>query len=138
MVMEWAMKYVFLVYQEKPAAVMEDSCRLRAIAGEAREYQEHLRQQGHLLSSSTLAPDCSALAVRAHLSGVSFVDAPFAETNEQLAEICLVKARDLNEAIRLAGQMPQARLGRIEVWALQEEERKPRDFWASGRQAIED
>jgi hypothetical protein len=42
-------------------------------------------------------------------------DGPFAETNEQLGGFVLIEARDLNEAVRIAGRIPGARIGSIEV-----------------------
>ena len=46
---------------------------------------------------------------------LSVTDGPFAETKEQLAGFYLIEARDLNEAIRIAAQIPPARVGSIEV-----------------------
>ncbi len=40
---------------------------------------------------------------------------PFAETKEQLAGFYLVDAKDLNEAIQIAANIPPARVGSIEV-----------------------
>jgi hypothetical protein len=42
-------------------------------------------------------------------------DGPFAETKEQLAGFYLVDARDLNEAIQIASNIPPARIGSVEV-----------------------
>lgn len=42
-------------------------------------------------------------------------DGPFAETKEQLAGFYLPEARDLDEAIQLAGKIPPARYGCVEV-----------------------
>ena len=42
-------------------------------------------------------------------------DGPFAETREQLGGYYLVEAADLNEAIQVAGRIPGARVGSIEV-----------------------
>jgi hypothetical protein len=42
-------------------------------------------------------------------------DGPFAETKEQLGGYYLIEARDLNEAIRIAAQIPSARHGCVEL-----------------------
>jgi len=42
-------------------------------------------------------------------------DGPFAETTEQLGGFYLIDARDLNEAIQVAGRIPSAKYGSIEV-----------------------
>jgi hypothetical protein len=46
---------------------------------------------------------------------LSVTDGPFAETKEQLAGFYLVAAKDLNETIQIAAQIPPARVGSIEV-----------------------
>jgi hypothetical protein len=46
---------------------------------------------------------------------MSAVDGPFAETNEQLGGFVFIEARDLNEAIQIAGSLPVAAVGSIEV-----------------------
>jgi hypothetical protein len=42
-------------------------------------------------------------------------DGPFAETKEQLGGFYLVEARDIDEAIAMAGKIPAARYGCIEL-----------------------
>jgi hypothetical protein len=46
---------------------------------------------------------------------MSITDGPFAETKEQLAGFYLIDAKDLNEAIQVAGDIPAARVGCVEV-----------------------
>jgi hypothetical protein len=55
------------------------------------------------------------------------IDGPFTETKEQLAGFYLLEARDMNEAIALAGKIPPARYGSIEI-------RPVRDLLESGNQ----
>ena len=42
-------------------------------------------------------------------------DGPFAETKEQLGGFYLIDAKDIDEAIHVAGRIPAARYGTIEV-----------------------
>ena len=42
-------------------------------------------------------------------------DGPFAETREQLGGYFLVEAKDLDEAIGIAGRIPGARVGTVEI-----------------------
>jgi hypothetical protein len=53
--------------------------------------------------------------VRVRGGKLSTTDGPFAETKEQLGGFYLIEARDLNEAIQVAGRIPSARTGSIEV-----------------------
>jgi hypothetical protein len=57
----------------------------------------------------------------------STVDGPFAETKEQLGGYYLIEARDLEEAVQVAGRIPGARLGTIEVRRLAAHD--PREPW---------
>lgn len=119
-VAEETMKYACLVYQEEAATGAQGGCRSES-AAEALLYREDLRQNGHLLASAALQPVRSAVTVRVRHGEVSIAGAPAAETTEHLAGVCLIEARDLNEAIRLAARMPEARRGSIEVRPLAEE-----------------
>jgi hypothetical protein len=42
-------------------------------------------------------------------------DGPFAETREQLGGFFMIEARDLDEAIAVAGRIPMARRGTVEI-----------------------
>jgi hypothetical protein len=42
-------------------------------------------------------------------------DGPFAETREQLGGYYMVEAKDLDEAIDIAGRIPGARKGTVEI-----------------------
>jgi hypothetical protein len=102
------MKYLCLVYgeEEKIGAMTDDECMA---------FDEALRNRGQCLASESLQPVQTATTVRVRNGKVSISDGPFAETNEQLAGFYLVDARDLNDAIQIASQMPPARVGSVEV-----------------------
>ena len=113
------MKYACLVYQEETVGAQGGSrC---SCADEARDYREELRQNGHLLASVALQPVHAGVTVRVRHGEVSIADGSVPGTKEPLTRICLIEARDLNDAIRLAARMPEARHGSIEVRPLAEE-----------------
>ena len=102
------MKYLCLVYlDEKRLSELPDE--------DCVDYDSTLRASGHCLASEALEPVATATTVRVRNGSLSVTDGPFAETKEQLAGFYLVEARDLNEAIRLAADIPPARVGSIEV-----------------------
>jgi hypothetical protein len=47
-------------------------------------------------------------------------DGPFAETREQLGGYFLIDVRDLDEAIDIAGRLPGATLGTVEIRPIME------------------
>ena len=57
----------------------------------------------------------TATTVRVRNRRVMTTDGPFAETKEQLAGFYAIEAKDLDEAIAFAAQIPPARYGTIEV-----------------------
>ncbi len=48
------------------------------------------------------------------------IDGPFAETREQIGGYFLIDAKDLDEAIDIAGRIPGARIGTVEVRPVRE------------------
>lgn len=115
------MMYVFLVYQDEAIVDALEPCRRDAIAAEAAQTRERLRQAGRLLMAADLLP-AMALTVRAPNGTVETEDDSRLGTSERLTAVWLTEARDLNEAIRLAARLPEARLGSIEVRPLEQEE----------------
>lgn len=88
--------------------------------GECIACGDGLRQSGHYPGGNALQPAHTATTVRVRNGKASVIDGPFAETKEQLAGFYLLDARDLNETIQLAGKIPPARLGSIEIRPIRE------------------
>jgi len=78
-------------------------------------YDMAIRSSGHCLASEALQSVRTAITVRVRSGTVSVTDGPFAETKEQLAGFYLIEAKSVDEAIRLAAEIPPARVGSIEV-----------------------
>lgn len=111
------MKYLCLVYASEHALHnAADSPR----DDECFAYAQRVQESGRMLAAEALQPVQSATTVRMRGGRLSIVDGPFAETKEQLAGFYLVEARDLNEAIQLAGHIPAARVGCVEVRPVRE------------------
>ena len=83
-------------------------------------YDDELRQGGHFIAAEALQSVKTAVTVRAPNGKVLVTDGPFAETKEQVGGFYLIDARDLNEAIRLASNIPSARIGNVEVRSIME------------------
>ncbi|GEK74488.1 MULTISPECIES: YciI family protein [Halomonas] len=109
------MKYVALVYYQERLIEAMSEREWHDLNQECIEGVERLSEQGHFVTGQALQPTGSATSVRVRDGEVLVSDGPFAETKEQLAGFYLLEARDLNEALCLAGRIPPARLGTIEV-----------------------
>ncbi len=107
------MKYLCLVYLEGD--------KLRTVPDrECADSGARLRERGVLVAAEALQPVDTATTVRVRHGKVTVTDGPFAETKEQLAGFYLIDAHDLNEAIAIAGRIPPAREGSIEVRPMRE------------------
>ena len=78
-------------------------------------YSQQLAQSQRLVAAEPLHRVQSATTVRVRNGQVSLFDGPFAETKEMLAGFYLVDAKDLNEALQIASEIPPAKHGSIEV-----------------------
>lgn len=109
------MEYACLVYTDKSVFESMSQTDKDALddASLANDYE--LAESGHLILAQALEPAGSAVTIRVRDGKMSATDGPFAETKEQLGGLVLIEATDLNEAIRIAGNLPIARLGSIEV-----------------------
>jgi hypothetical protein len=106
------MKYMLLVYlDENGLSPAEREECYRDSAQLARE----LHSSGQYLGASPLELTALATSVRVRDGKRLVTDGPFAETREQLGGYYLVEAADLDEAIGIAGRIPVARLGTIEI-----------------------
>jgi hypothetical protein len=109
------MQYLCLVYADEARLAAMPQHEVDALIDETNANNEELRASGHLLLAQALEQVDGAVTVRVRDGRLSATDGPFAETTEQLGGFVLVEARDLNEAIRIAGRIPSARIGSVEV-----------------------
>ncbi|MEO6239532.1 MAG: YciI family protein [Vicinamibacterales bacterium] len=102
------MKFACLVYleEEKLRAVPDHEC---SAAG------DRFRKRGLLAAAEALEPPHTARTVRVRDGRVAITDGPFAETKELLAGFYLIEAADIDEAMRIAAEIPPVREGSIEV-----------------------
>lgn len=106
------MKYMLLIYGAEQAwseAEREDCY------AESAQLARELHAGGRYLAASPLHPVATATSVKVRDGKRLVTDGPFAETREQLGGYYLIDATDLDEAIEIAGRVPGARVGTVEV-----------------------
>jgi hypothetical protein len=108
------MRYACLVYFD-PSRVFDRSAESEAALADGYAHLEELKQSGTLVSNAALQLPTETVTVRVRDGKMSATDGPFMETKEVLGGFLLIEARDLNEAVRLAGAIPLARVGTVEV-----------------------
>ena len=106
------MKYMLLIYGAEDT--WDDEYR-NACYAESTNLAHNLKKAGKLLATSPLHHTSTATSVRIRDGKRVVTDGPFAETNEQLGGYYLVDAADLDDAIEIAGKIPGARTGTVEV-----------------------
>jgi hypothetical protein len=106
------MKYMLLVYGDEHA--LDEAAREKCYQ-ESGELVQEIQAKGQFLATAPLHPTSTATSVQVRNGKRLVTDGPFAETREQLGGYFLIDAPNLDEAIDIAGKIPGARWGTIEV-----------------------
>jgi hypothetical protein len=106
------MKYMLLIYGDEKA--WTDGEREQCY-DESTRFAHLLQSKGQYISASPLQPVATATSVQVRSGKRLVTDGPFAETREQLGGYFMIEAKDLDEAISVAGQIPGARKGTVEI-----------------------
>jgi len=106
------MKYACFIFGDDDPLPEGEGVQLR---DDSIAYHEELHRKGHLLALEALDDPQTATTIRRRDGKLSMTDGPFAEIKEHLGGFFLIEARDLNEAIRIAGNHPAARWDTIEI-----------------------
>ena len=106
------MKYMLLIYFDEQAL---SETERQACYVESTQLAYEIKASGQYLGANPLHPTAMATTVRVR-DGKRFVtDGPFAETREQLGGYFLIDAANLDEAIAIAGRIPAANKGTVEI-----------------------
>src|SRR5450631_3596444 len=106
------MKYMLLIYLDEQAL---DEAERAHCYEESTQLARDLHTSGQFLATNPLHPTSTATSVRVREGKPLVTDGPFAETREQLGGYFLVNATNLDEAIEIAGRIPGARVGTVEI-----------------------
>jgi hypothetical protein len=106
------MRYLLLIYADEQA--WTDQVRVKCYE-ESTELAQQLKSAGQYVAAAPLQPTATATSVRVRDDQRLVTDGPFAETREQLGGYFMIDARNLDEAIDVAGRIRGARLGTVEI-----------------------
>lgn len=106
------MRYMLLIYADENAWTDPER---RECYGESAQLCHELAQKGQYVSASPLQSVATATSVQVRGGKRTVTDGPFAETREQLGGYFMIDAKNLDEAIEIAGRIPGARKGTVEV-----------------------
>lgn len=106
------MKYMLLAYGAETAWTEPERAQCMA---DATALCHDLAAKGRYLGASPLHGVATATCVRVRNQERVITDGPFAETTEQLGGFFLIDVPNLDEAIAVAGKIPAAKKGTIEI-----------------------
>lgn len=129
------MQYLLLVYVDEDLLEALPEGEYDHRMRHCLERADVQREEGRLLGFQQLESAHTAKSVRRRSGKVSVLDGPFAETKELLAGFNLVEADSLEDAIRMAEELPWAETGCIEVRAVRDVDAVRARVGATSRQA---
>lgn len=88
------------------------------------EFQQRTAETGELVSTEPLADPSESATVRVRQGSAMVTDGPFIEAKEYIAGYYLLDCASRDRAIELAGQLPEAAFGAIEVRPLMTYDRR--------------
>jgi len=106
------MQYMLLIYLDEQGLSGAD--REECYAESAR-FSHRLSSASQYRGAAPLQPTATATSVRMRDGKRMITDGPFAETREQLGGFFLIEAKDLDEALDIAAQVPAGKWGTVEV-----------------------
>jgi hypothetical protein len=109
------MQYLLLIYGAEghwDAMTEAESTKMTQQFG---AFTQKIIEGGNYKGGNRLHPTAKATTVRVRDGKRVVTDGPFAETKEQLGGYYLIEAADLDEATAIAGHIPSAGFGSIEV-----------------------
>ena len=109
------MRYLMLICTDENTDAARSPAEAEATMAEYGVWMEEMGKRGVLQGGERLRPTTDATTVRVQNGETVTSDGPFAETKEQMGGYFVVDAKDLDDAIEIAAQLPGARVGSIEV-----------------------
>ena len=109
------MQFLLLVYTDAELLDALPAGRQDTMMKACLEHADDLQRNGTLLDFKQLEDASTARSVRIREGKARIVDGPFAETKELLGGFNLIEADDIDDAVRIASELPWATTGCIEV-----------------------
>lgn len=109
------MQYLLLVYTDPELLDKLPEAEFNVKMRDCIRHSDDQKAQGKLLMCQQLEPVATARTVRVRNGRAAVLDGPFAETKEMLAGFNLIEADSMEEAVRMAHELPWTAYGAIEV-----------------------
>jgi hypothetical protein len=106
------MQYLLLIYENEANRKNVDRSKMMEEYG---KFTKSIVASGNFKAGDALQPTSTATTVRLTDGKPVVTHGPFAETREALLGYYLIDAKDLDQALEIAGRVPSAQIGSIEV-----------------------
>ena len=107
------MKFLLLIHHVDESEI-EEGYRAQLLNDSVKLCHE-LDKNGQYIHASPLHPSSETIRVTVRDGKRLVTDGPFAETREQIGGYFMVEAKNIEEAVEIAGKIPSARIGTVEV-----------------------
>jgi hypothetical protein len=108
-------KFLLLVYNDPTLLDALPEPQFNTMMKGCLEKADALQREGRLLDFQQLEDPGTARSVRIRNGRTTTLDGPFAEAKEVLGGFNLIEAESMEEAVRMAEELPWASTGCIEV-----------------------
>jgi hypothetical protein len=114
-----AVRYLLMTYENEIESDADPAADA-ALAAQYATFTKRLSRRGVLRGAERLHPTDCATTVAVRDGKLIINDGPAAQAEQQISWYYLIECADLDEALDIAGEVPSARTGTIEVrpiWA---------------------
>jgi hypothetical protein len=112
---EAAMKYMLLIYGDEKAAAQATPEQFKAQGDAYEVFTKSIVASGNYLDGDPFLPTSTAKTVAVRDGQTTTTPGPFEATTQQLLAYYKVEADDEKHALEMAGRIPGAQYGTIEV-----------------------
>ena len=109
------MRYMLIIHNDAERHPTPGGPGWDELMADYLRFNEGLAVAGQAVQGEALASPATATTVRMLNGRMLLTDGPFAETKEWMSGYYLVDCDDLDQATRLAAQIPSAAFGSVEV-----------------------
>jgi hypothetical protein len=111
------MRYMYLIYEDRELGATLPKQQIEQAMRDYQAFEKNLKNTGHWIAGSMLDTNTTK-TVEGHNGSATTKDGPYVKAKEQVAGFYIVDAKDLNEAVSLAKEVPSAKWGAVEVKAV--------------------
>ncbi|RUM26418.1 YciI family protein [Rhizobium vallis] len=109
------MRYICLIYNSTDTDGTLTPDETNELIKAHFAFDEELLRDGIMIHSDALEMPDKATVLRVRNNTLSVTDGPYVETKEHLAGFYVIEAPDMAKAREIAGRIPSARFGAVEL-----------------------